>query len=109
MDARNLEVYQRSKKLFVRLAKATETFPKNAYYLKDQMLRAANSIHANMAEGCGRSTAEFKQYLTRALGSNNEMLSHLEDAYFLKYLPTNTFEELSSRVYDNRKTDLSSS
>ena len=55
-------------------------------HLRDQMCRSANSIHANIAEGFGRSTAEFKLYLTRSLGSCNETKSHIEDAINISLL-----------------------
>ena len=77
----DLEVYQRSKELYSEIIKLTSTYPTEAKYIKDQTCRAANSIHANIAEGYGRSIAEFKNYLTRALGSCNEVLSHLDDSY----------------------------
>ena len=44
------------------------------------MIRAANSIHANIAEGCGKTTNDFKRYLTTAIGSCDELVSHLNDA-----------------------------
>jgi len=53
--------------------------------LRDQVCRSANSIHANIAEGYGRSTAEFKMYLTRSLGSCNETVSHITDALNSKF------------------------
>lgn len=78
-DFHDLEVYKLSKELFVRVNTLASQLPKRADYLSNQVLRAANSIHANIAEGFGRSEAEFKNYLTRALGSANEVTSHLED------------------------------
>ena len=83
---RDLDVYKRSKETYLKLVKATRTFPSEGKHLANQLNRAGNSIHSNIAEGFGRSNAEFKQYLARALGSNNEVLSHLEDAIALEYL-----------------------
>ena len=91
----DLDVYKRSKKLFAELAKIVKVFPKEGQYLKNQILRAGNSIHSNIAEGFGRSEAEFKQYLTRSLGSNNEVLSHLEDAKIVAYINGNLFKRIS--------------
>ena len=76
----DLEVYKRSQSLYPEVVKFTRSFPSEARHLKDQMCRAANSIHANIAEGYGRSPAEFKMYLTRSLGSCNEILTHITDA-----------------------------
>ena len=76
----NLEVYQRSKLLYPQIIKATSRFSPQGFHLRDQLCRSANGIQANIAEGFGRSVSEFKMYLTRALGSCNETISHLEDA-----------------------------
>lgn len=91
-SVQDIDSYQRSKKLFPQLVQLVNLFPREALYLKDQMNRAANSIHANIAEGFGRSEAEFKRYLTVSLGSNNELLSHLEDAHSLGYLSKETYD-----------------
>ena len=72
--------YQRSKSLYPKTVKLAKSFSALGFHLRDQLCRAANSIHANIAEGFGRSAKEFKMYLTRALGSCNETISHLEDA-----------------------------
>ncbi len=89
----DLEVYQESKKLYVELVKITVTFPKISYSLGDQIRRASNSVHACIAEGYGRSIAEFKHYLTISIGSNNEVISHLEDAFALGYIPIEVFNQ----------------
>ena len=81
----DIEAYQRSKKLYPRLIKFLRTFPREGRFLKDQSARAGNTIHADIAEGFGRSVKEFKMYLTRALGSCNELKSHLGDAVALGY------------------------
>ncbi|MEK7134275.1 MAG: four helix bundle protein [Patescibacteria group bacterium] len=94
-DFHDLKVYNGSKTLFVDTARICQSFPNEGRYLKSQILRAGNSIHANIAEGFGRSEAEFRQYLTRSLGSNNEIISHLEDAYALGYISQKDFKNLS--------------
>ena len=46
--------------------------------LRSQMLRAAASVPANLAEGCGkRSETEFARYIDIALGSTRELENHL--------------------------------
>ena len=76
----DLETYQHSQKLYPETVKFSKDFSREAWHLKDQLCRSANSIHSNIAEGFGRSVAEFKMYLTRSLGSCNETLSHINDA-----------------------------
>ena len=77
---RDIEAYQRSKQLYPQVVKLTKDFPPAGFHLRDQVCRSGNAIHSDIAEGYGRSVSEFKMYLTRALGSNNETISHLEDA-----------------------------
>lgn len=46
--------------------------------LRNQAIRAATSVPANIAEGCGRGTREeFARYVEIALGSHNELDTHL--------------------------------
>ena len=104
---KDLSVYRSSKELFRDMFKLTQTFPRNGAYLANQSLRAANSIHANIAEGFGRSKAEFCSYLTRALGSASEMVSHLEDAEIAHYADTKQLQEqyiiLGKQIYRLRE------
>lgn len=44
------------------------------------MIRAANSIHANIAEGSTKSIPDFKRYLGNSIGSCDELVSHITDA-----------------------------
>ena len=46
--------------------------------LRNQAVRAANSVAANLAEGCGRpSRAELLRFVGIAIGSANELEAHL--------------------------------
>jgi four helix bundle protein len=106
----DLEVYQHSKKLFEALTAAIAGFLKDGAALKAQMLRSAPSIHANIAEGFGRSNAEFKNYLRKSLGSNNETISHIEDATALGYFTNRVGKDfaehytvLGKRIYTLRE------
>ena len=106
----DLEVYQHSKKLFEALSTAIARFPKEGAALKTQMSRSAPSIHANIAEGFGRSNVEFKNYLRKSLGSNNETISHIEDAIALGYFNPHVGKDfienytvLGKRIYTLRE------
>ena len=55
-DFRNLWVWQKSHKLTLQTYAVSSTIKQPAYYtLRDQLTRAAISIPANLAEGCGRT------------------------------------------------------
>ena len=90
----DLEVYKRAQSLYPLVVDFTRSFPKEGFHLKDQLCRAANSIQANIAEGFGRSAAEFKMYLTRALGSCNEVVTHLKDSINAKWGDTKEAQRL---------------
>ena len=79
-SAEDIEAFQRSKNLYPQIVRLAKPFPPHGFHLRDQICRSANSVHANITEGYGRTVAEFKMYLTRSLGSCNETRSHLEDA-----------------------------
>jgi four helix bundle protein len=93
----DLVVYKKSKELLVELHNVTKNLPAKANFLTNQILRASNSIHANIAEGFGRSDAEFKNYLRKSIGSNNEIVSHLEDFKNLSYIDEATFNDLNKK------------
>jgi|SRR3989344_4476003 len=77
----DLDVFQRSKKLYPLVYARVRTWKDiDQRELGSQIVRAANSIHANIAEGFAKSPAEFKRYLAMSLGSCDELLSHLSDA-----------------------------
>ena len=55
---RDLEVWKISHKLTLELYAASKKFPKDEMFgLTSQLRRAAVSIGANLAEGCGRRTS----------------------------------------------------
>jgi four helix bundle protein len=85
---RGLKVWHSAHQLTLAVYKATAKFPKEELYaLTSQMRRAASSIPANIAEGCGRGTdADFGRFLQIALGSASELEYHLLLAFDLKLL-----------------------
>ena len=64
-DFLQLEIWQRSHQLTLRVYTLTQSFPKEEIYgLTSQMRRSSYSIPTNIAEGCGRnSTAELNNFL----------------------------------------------
>jgi four helix bundle protein len=78
-DFKKLEVWQLSHSLACDIYRSTVGFPKTeAYGLTSQLRRAAASIPANIAEGCGRSgDVEFGRFVRISLGSATELEYHL--------------------------------
>ena len=74
----DLECWQACRELRMFAAKVCQAIPKKeAYRLKDQILRSARSTTANIAEGYGRfHYQENIQYCRHARGSAYEVLDH---------------------------------
>jgi len=74
-----LEVWQKAHALTISLYRVTECFPRSEMFgLTSQIRRAAGSVGANLAEGCGRwGEAELARYVQIAMGSASESQNHL--------------------------------
>ncbi len=83
-----LEVWQKAHALTIHLYRVTEAFPRSELFgLTSQIRRAAGSIGANLAEGCGRcSDAELARHVQIAMGSASELQNHLRLAKDLNFI-----------------------
>jgi len=78
---REFKVYTDAKSLVVMVFRLTRKFPKEFYYLSDQMNRCCLSIVLNLAEGSAKkSNKDFNRYIQNALGSTSELSAALEIA-----------------------------
>ena len=104
-DFRTLKVWEKAHALTLAIYKATENFPKHEIYaLTSQLQRAAVSIPANIAEGCGKdSDAELKRYFLISMGSASELEYLLILAHDLAYLPENAFQSMTNDLVEIRK------
>jgi four helix bundle protein len=93
---RDLEVWQRSRKLVGRVYRLTATFPKDEIFgLSSQLRRAAVSIPSNIAEGKSRrATREYIRFLDIAYGSVAEVETQLFIACDLGYTSEKKLELL---------------
>ena len=80
-------------------------FPKTeTYALTNQIQRAAVSIPANIAEGCGKdSDAELKRYFSIAMGSASELEYLLLLAHDLGYLQESIYQLMQNELVETRK------
>ena len=71
---KELKVWAKAHEFTLKVYEVTQLFPREEVYgMTSQMRRAASSIQANIAEGCGKFTPQdFARYLNIALGSPNE-------------------------------------
>jgi len=101
-DHEELEVWQKAHQLTLKIYRATEAFPRSEIFgLRSQIRRAAGSVGANLAEGCGRwSDGELARYIQIAMGSASELQNHLRLAKDLEFLEdaqyAQLFKELTS-------------
>ena len=104
-DFRELKVWEKAHFLVLDIYKAAELFPRQELYsLTNQIQRAAVSIPANIAEGCGKNgDADFGRYLQIAMGSSSELEYLLLLAHDLNYLPDDSYQALSNQLVETRK------
>jgi len=71
---KELKVWAKVHEFTLKVYEVTKQFPQEEIYgMTSQLRRAASSIPANIAEGCGKFTSQdFARYLNIALGSANE-------------------------------------
>jgi four helix bundle protein len=99
-DFRKLRVWEKSHQMALEIYRRTGSFPDSEMYsMTSQMRRAAVSIPANIAEGCGRSSsADFGRFLHIALGSACELEYFLILARDLEYLEPSAYDNVSETL-----------
>lgn len=101
-DFKKLKVWRKSHHLVLAVYRSTSSFPdRERFGLISQLRRAAASISANIAEGCGRGTDnELGRYLRISLGSATELEYHLLLAKDLGHLSTPTYDSLNAATLE---------
>ena len=104
-DFRKLNVWRKAHEMALWVYKATLPFPREEMYgLTSQLRRAASSVPANIAEGCGCSgDREFAHFLRIALRSASETEYHLLLARDLGYLDDGNYESSTDRVTEVKR------
>jgi len=97
---KELKVWEKAHQITLSIYKASARFPKEEIYsLTNQLRRAASSIPANIAEGCGKNTqADLANFLNISLGSANETEYFLILSKDLDYLTEEQFSILSNSI-----------
>ena len=97
---KDLKVWEKAHEFTLKVYEESRPFPKEELYsLTNQLRRAAASIPANIAEGCGKnSRIDFANFLNISLGSANEAEYFLLLSKDLGYLPINQFEKLTACI-----------
>jgi four helix bundle protein len=99
-DFRALSVWSKAHQLVLLLYEATSKPPDRKYPgLASQIRRAAASIPANIAEGCGHGTQrELARFLSMSLASAFELHYHLQLAHDLGLLSGSDHARLAART-----------
>ncbi|MBI2196827.1 four helix bundle protein [Candidatus Daviesbacteria bacterium] len=104
----DLEVWQLSVELAVKIYQLLSFFPKEEKYgIIDQLKRAIVSISANIAESFGRfHYKDSVKFLYNARGSLQESRSHLLVAEKLGQIPKSKYEEYSQILKDLKNLEV---
>ena len=97
---KKLIAWQKSMDLVVAIYDLTKAFPKDETYgLISQLRRAAVSVPSNIAEGAAdRTTDQFRNFLSTAIGSLNEINTQLELALRVGYISQERHDIVQSVV-----------
>jgi four helix bundle protein len=104
-DFRDLNVWQEAHGLVLDCYNTTATFPKQEIFrLTSQIRRAASSIPANIAEGCGRrGNAELHRFLQIAMGSASELEYHILLSRDLNFLKPEKYDDLQAQLTEIKR------
>ncbi len=99
-DFKRLVVWHKAHACFLAFHLAFGTgSTRTAFGLRSQVLRAAASIPANIAEGCGKtSPKEFLHFLDSSIGSARELENHLIVARDIEIIKRDKFLVLNDQV-----------
>ena len=102
---RDLQVWAKAHSLTLDLYRISRTFPREEMYgLTAQLRRAAASIGANLAEGCGRRTSsELARFVRIAMGSASELDYHLLLSRDLEFMTEDDFKRVTKNLVEVRK------
>lgn len=100
-----LDVWKKAHTLTLNIYQLTSNFPPTEKYgLTSQLQRAAASIGANLAEGCGRDTdADFRRFVQMACGSACEVEYHLILARDLDLIPLEIHDKLNADINEVKR------
>jgi four helix bundle protein len=102
---RDLLVWEKAHLLTLNSYRLTNAFPRQELFgLTSQIRRAAASIAANIAEGCGkRGNGEFQRFLNIASGSASELEYHFLLAHDLQLLDQEAYTHLNASVVEVKR------
>lgn len=102
---RDLQGWSKAHNLTLELYRVSRGFPREEIYgITSQLRRAAVSIGANLAEGCGRRTStELARFVRIAMGSASELDYHLLLSRDLGFIGGDDFTSSAADLTEVRK------
>ena len=102
---RDLQVWSKVHGLTLELYRISQGFPREEMFgVTSQLRRAAVSVAANLAEGCGRRTGtELARFVRIAMGSASELDYHLLLCRDLGFMKNDDFERTATGLTEVRK------
>src|SRR3954451_12806443 len=99
-DFRRLEAWQKSRELAADLNRLLPVGSLKSHPgMRSQILRAADSIPSNLAEGCAKdSRLELARFAESAYASSKELLNHLILCHDREAIPSREFHDLVVRT-----------
>ena len=100
-----LKIWKKAMNITEEVYLLSAEFPKEEKYgLTSQVRRSAVSIASNIAEGAGRNTkGEFRNFLSIASGSSNELYTQLLLSYRLKLVEQEQVKYILNNVKEVQK------
>lgn len=96
---RKFKVYQDAKLLHREIVITVNKFPREYYYLIDQIKRSSLSIILNIAEGSSKqSDKDFNRFISISLGSVDETVAILEIAFDSNLINLKQFEKFQNEL-----------
>ena len=104
-DFRDLKVWHKAHALVLSIYRLTRGFPSDERFgITSQLRRAASSIPANIAEGCGRDgNKELNRFLQIGMGSASEVEYFLLLAHDLQFVDSSTHQEAHGRLIEVKR------
>ena len=104
-DFKHIQAWQRAHALAIALHKLARGFTRAGYpHLRAQLTRAADSIAANIVEGCGSATKkEFARFLDMSIKSANETEHHLLSGRDLDLVSPDDWQKFTAETIEIRK------
>ena len=102
---RDLRVWEKAHLLVLHAYRSANSFPKQELFgLTSQIRRAAATIAANIAKGCGkRGNGELQRFFNIATGSASELEYHLLLAHDLHFLDDSVYHSRNANVVEVKR------